>query len=255
MKLRDHIDRELAGMTPDESILRDILKKENKPFFLKPGLALCTALLALAFVIPVSANMFGPIGNTIRITDENRALLKQPDIAVSEEAPADTENHAAPAGIEGGEAPSLLMDDLDKVSQITDGIIQEIEEGALLPDTLTNIALTFDSEKNAWMIPELLTANGFVTIFTKEDGGGWNLSAGEELKIFCSVGDTAGNDKGTSSKTMEFGYIENHVFREGKVMQKQNFSYTLTAPEDGVYYPYCINCSAGKIYITGGEVR
>lgn len=178
MKLRDYIDRELADMTPNESILRDILKKENKPFFLKPGLALCAALLALAFVIPVSANMFGPIGNTIRITDENRALLKQPDIAVSEEAPADTENHAA---------PSLLMENWDKVSEAAAGIIREVEEGAFLPDTITN--------------------------------------------------------------------IENHVFREGKVMRKQNFSYTLTAPENGVYYPYCINCSAGKIYITGGEVR
>lgn len=153
MKLRDYIDRELADMTPNESILRDILKKDNKPFFLKPGLALCAALLALAFVIPVSANMFGPIGNTIRITDENRALLKQPDIAVSEEAPADTENHAA---------PSLLMEDWDRVSEAAAGIIREVEEGVFLPNTLTN--------------------------------------------------------------------IENHVFREGKVMRKQNFSYTLTAP-------------------------
>lgn len=167
MKLRDCIDRELENMTPDKNILQDILKRDRARLLPKPGLILCAALLALAFVIPVSANMFGMIGNTTRITDENRALIEQPDIASASEAPADT----------------------------------------------------------------------------------------EKLEVLCSIGDTAGNGKAGSSKTMEFGYIENYVFREGEIMQERNFSYTLTAPEDGVYYPYCINCFSGKIYITGGEIR
>ena len=246
MKLRDCIDRELENMTPDKNILQDILKRDRARLLPKPGLILCAALLALAFVIPVSANMFGMIGNTTRITDENRALIEQPDIASASEAPADTEKL---------ETPEFLMDDLGKVSEATSGIIQDIEEGAFLPDTVANIALSFDSEKNIWIIPELLTANGFVTIFTKEDRSGWNLNAGEKLEVLCSIGNTAGNGKAGSSKTMEFGYIENYVFREGEIMQERNFSYTLTAPEDGVYYPYCINCFSGKIYITGGEIR
>lgn len=182
------------------------------------------------------------IRETTRITDENRALLDQPDTAVCETLPTEAEMP---------EEPKLLMDDLEKVSDATDGIIQEIEDGAFLPDTVTVITLSPGEDRDTWMIPELLTANGFTTIFTKADGSGWTLLKGETLRIDYQ----AGGAKTGSAVQMEIGSIEDHVFRQGILLHASDFSYTLTAPADGTYYLYCINSSSGKIDIREGTIR
>lgn len=195
---------------------------------------------------PVSAHMLCNIFETTRITDANRSLLEEPDIAVSE---------TLAAGIEFPESPDLLMDDLEKVSEVTDGIILEIENGAFLPDTISVIRLSSDKSRSSWTIPELLTANGFTTIFRKEDGAGWYLQKGETLNLCCRIGKTAGTDQSNPAERMEIGYIKDHVFCQGKAFVETDFSYTLTAPETGIYYLYCINCSAGKIYIKEGNIE
>lgn len=245
MKLREQIDMELNELKPTEDTLQEILKSgAQRPL---PGrrLLLCAAVLAAFAVVPASAHMFGSITKTTPITDENRELLNEPDIAVASEAPAE-ENY---------EEPVLLMDNPEKLAEVTEGIIREVAPDAFLPDTVTVLALSPNSENTGWVIPELLTANGFTTIFTRENGEGWELKKGETLHIQYEIGSTAGTDPKDPKKRMEIGYIADHVFYTGELMKEENFSYTLAAPKDGTYYLYNINSSDGKIYITGGVIH
>ena len=245
MKLREQIDMELKELKPTENTLKEILKNGGKRRLPGRRLLLGAAVLAALLAVPASAHMFGSITETTPITDENRALLDEPDIAVASEAPVE----------ESYEEPVYLMDNPEKMAEVTEGIIREVAPGAFLPDTVTVLALSPNSGNTGWVIPELLTANGFTTIFTKENGDGWELKKGETLHIQYKIGPTAGTDPKNPKKRMEIGYIADHVFYSGELMKEEDFSYTLTAPEDGVYYLYNINFSDGKIYITGGEIH
>jgi len=245
MKLREQIDMELKEQTPSEEILREILQNGKPRRFPERRLLLCAVLAAALVAVPVSAHMFGSITETTPITDENRELADQPDIALAQVAPADET---------GFEEPTLLMDDPEKLAEVTGGIIQKVNEGAFLPDTITVLSLSSNTDGTGWVIPELLTLNGFTTVFTKENGSGWYLKKGETLQMQYQIG-TAAKEDSQSPKGMEIGYICDHIFYSGNFMKEQNFSYTLTAPEDGTYYLYNINCCSGKIHITGGDIH
>lgn len=198
MKLREQIDTELKELRPSEEILHKILKSKKHRQLPKGRLLLCAALLATLAVIPVSAKMFGVITETTRITDENRELLGQPDIAISSEAPADET---------GSEEPELLMDYPEKMAEVTEGIIKEVDKGAFLAEPITVLSLSPNADNTGWVIPELLTSNGFTTIFTQENGKGWELKKGDTLHIRYHIGATKGTDPDDPRERMEIGYI------------------------------------------------
>lgn len=244
MKLREQIDQELKELYPDERILQDIFDRKSKRV---PGfrLLLCAVLSGALLAVPVSAHMFSTIFQTTRITDENRGLVMEPDIAQSEERPAD----APPP-----KAPELLMEDPQKLSEATGGVIRGTADGAFLPNTISVIGLLYSEEEACWNVPELLTANGFVTVFSQESGEGWHLQKGETLHLSLQTGRTAGTDPEDPTERMEFGFIRDHIFYPGELQKAADFSYTLTAPETGTYYLYGINCSSNKIYMKDGNI-
>lgn len=244
MTLREQIDQELKELSPDEQILQNIFrqKRTRTP---ELRLLLCGVLLTALFAFPVSAHIFGTIFQTTLITDENRALVMEPDIAASEERPAD-----APEP----ETPNLLMEDPERLSEATGGVIQGTADGAFLPDAISVIDLVYSEETALWEMPELLTANGFVTVFSQESKEGWYLQKGETLRLHLQTGRRAGADTGTPTERMEIGFIQDHLFYQGTLQEASDFSYTLTAPETGAYYLYCINCSSNKIYIKKGSI-
>ena len=246
MRLKEQIDQELKTWYPSERILTEILERKTPGRIPAYRILLCAALGVCLLAFPVSAHMFGTLLETTRITDENRALLNEQDIAVAEECPAEAEQP---------ETPKPLMDDPEKVSEMTGGIIQHIDDGAFLPDTVSVIRLYSDETDGSWTIPELLTANGFTTIFADADGNGWYLQKGETLTLHCQIGRTAGTEAADPAERMEIGYIRDHVFYQGELFREIGFDYTLTAPETGTYYPYCINSTDGRIYIRGGFVN
>lgn len=283
MKFRDQIDLELREITPGEEMLQNILHGADTPHTLpKSGLLLCVALCILLLTVPVSARIYDTIRETTHITEENRELIDRISVASSEMVPAEGNGVAQPStpagrtdiagagalangmdiAVAGAPADGMdiaktgsMTDDPEKISEVTGGIIREIGDGALLPHTVTVIALSPAVGGDAWEIPELLTSNGFCTVFTKENSEGWELRAGESLRIQYSIGTTADTNPDSPQEQMQIGYIGNHVFHEGGVYRAEDFEYTLYAPEDGTYYLYNINASSGRILITEGEIR
>lgn len=268
-EIKEKLDRELSNIQADEQQLRKILdraEKENKMeeehrecSIPKARIALCIMLLGLLAAIPVSASVLKNIRGTVRITEENRELVGKELYTATTEEPAEKEEE------DRGEMISIESQYMtnEEATEQTGGIIQEIGAGddgnpCLLKSTvITPVPLEESREGEKWLIESLLSNNGDVTVFTKENGDGWYLEAGQTLTIRYCI-DPSAVDSGdvNDGEQMSIGYIFNHVFYNYQQHRKaKEFTYTLTAPEPGIYYLYNQNCCAGYIYLTEGTIE
>ena len=258
--IKEEIDRELSYIQADEQKLQNILERrpEQHRGISKARVALCVMLLALLASVPVSASVLRTIRGTTRITEENRELVGQKQYAVSEDAEEGIgQEHA---GTEMPEVSPYMT--AEAASEQTDGIIREIgldqEGNPCLYDgqIITVIELNEASEGKSWKIEPLLSGNGDVTVFARGNGEGWYLKEGQTLTLRYRIdpSEVFGGDV-ENGETMSVGYICNHTFQSAQLHVKaKEFSYTLRAPEDGVYYFYNENFSAGYIYLSEGEI-
>lgn len=262
--IKEEIDRELAGIQASEEKLQRILDetaqtgREQRKI---PGarLALCVMLLAVLAAIPVSASVLSSIRGTTRITEENKDLVGQKQCTATETVPTEEFERESQETVD---ISSQYMT-AEEAAEQTGGIIREVgvdESGnACLwtGQTITPIALKEGTEESSWLIEPLLSANGDVTVFTKEDGGGWYLKEGETLTIRYRI-DPAATDGGDTEngERMSIGYIFNHTFCEAQLHEKaKEFTYALTAQEGGEYYFYNENLCAGYIYLAEGVIE
>lgn len=106
-------------------------------------------------------------------------------------------------------------------------------------------------ENDKYITPEIIGANGSISVFTKEDGSGWTLSKGEELTI---------NFNKYKSKIVEeqniiIGYVLNGKMIKGKTFKDLSGSYKLTADESGEYYIYIVNSSSEYVAFKEGSIE
>ena len=196
---------------------------------------IAAALVALlAAAIGANAASGGKLFGAIVLNDENRHLAKFPDYASMTEAPS---------------GPSI--NDVNK-PDLTSNIIRDNQLRSLNAGSITNIALM--EKDNVFHIPQLLTGNGDLVIFTKEEGDGWDLKKGDKLSIEYSL-DLTNPYSDPKGENMELGFIKNGELIKGSLSKEKSFAYTVTADEDGVYYFYTENYSAGKIIIESGIVE
>ena len=263
-EIKKELDQELSNIQADELQFQKILDRAEKEQrghsgIPKARIALCVMILGLLAAIPVSASVLRNIRGTVRITEENRDLVGKELYTATTEAPTEEEMENRGEMIPDS---SWYMTD-EEASEQTEGIIQEIGTDAdgnpcLQKSTvITPVPLKKSEEGERWIIESLLSNNGDITVFTKENGDGWYLEAGEVLTIHYRIDPsaTASGDV-NNGEQMSIGYIRDHVFYDYQQHRKaKEFTYTLTAPAEGTYYLYNRNCCAGYIYLTEGTIE
>ncbi|MDF2653035.1 MAG: hypothetical protein K0Q73_8840 [Paenibacillus sp.] len=189
----------------------------------------------LAFALGANAATGGNWFGAIKLNEKNKHIAKQPNYAAMEAVPSGTrvKTYVKP----------LLINNI-----INENQLQSINAG-----TVTSIAV--DNDNGFFSIPEILTDNGDLVIFTKVDEKGWHLNKGEKLTIRFNLDLTTNKYSDPIGENMELGFIKNGELITGNVEKEKAFSYTITADEAGEYYFYTENYSAGKIIIESGKIE
>ncbi|WP_391575070.1 hypothetical protein [Cohnella sp.] len=223
--------------TIDKDRIRKIVLHKISPKKTSRRFALiAVAIVAmLAAAIGANAATGGKLFGAIVLNDENRHLAEMPDYASMTEAST---------------APSI--NDVNKRS-LNSNIIREGQLQTLNAGSVTNIEL--EEKDSLFLIPQLLTGNGDLVIFTKEKGAGWELKKGDKLSIEFNLDLTTNSYSDPNGEYMELGLIHNGELIKGFHSKEKSFAYTVTADEDGVYYFYAENYSAGKIIVESGIVE
>ncbi|MDR5587430.1 hypothetical protein [Clostridium aquiflavi] len=106
-------------------------------------------------------------------------------------------------------------------------------------------------ENDKYITPEIIGANGSISVFTKEDGSGWTLNKGEELIINFNKY----KSKIVKDQNIIIGYVLNGKMIKGKTFSDLSGSYKLTADESGEYYIYMVNSSSEYVAFKEGSIE
>jgi hypothetical protein len=166
------------------------------------------ALVAAAIAVMMSALVAnaasgGKLFGAILLNKENRHIAKEPNYASMQAVPSGTE-------IAPFEKPIL-----------NSNIINENQLQTINASTVTNIAVT--GSHGQYPIPELLTGNGDLVIFTKTDDSGWYLNKGEQLTIRYTLDLKTNKQSDQAGEYMEIGYIKNGELLTGFFKRPRSF--------------------------------
>ena len=128
-------------------------------------------LSASSIVFAVKYLQFPNDGGTQLVTEENRELIG--------------ESIQGTALVYDSEGNLINKEDAESVSGLYDWencpMIQQIEDETAIPSTFTVIPVK--KRGTQYQIPEVMFTSEALVIFTKEDGSGWELSEGDEIRI------------------------------------------------------------------------
>lgn len=136
---------------------------------------------------------------------------------------------------------------------LSNNIINNNQIKTVSPRSVTNIAVK--ENDGSYEIPELLTENADLVIFTKTDDSGWHLNKGEQLTIHYEIDLKTNMQSDPIGENMRIGYIKNGEIISKVLKKAKEFSYAVTADSTGEYYFYVENASAGKIIMTTGIIK
>jgi len=191
-------------------------------------------LLFSVIVLLVGCNANGAVG-AVLLNNENKHLATEP-------------TKVSTQTISNGTQPEPL-----KKPVLSSNIINKKQLPTLPANTITNIAVK--ENNGSYEIPELLTNNGDLVIFTKTGDSGWHLNKGEQLTIHYELDLKSNMQSDPTGENMKIGYIKNGELISGDLKKAKEFSSTVTADATGEYYFYVENFSAGKIIITTGTIK
>lgn len=128
-------------------------------------------------------------------------------------------------------------------------IVRNIDKDILEPSSIE----VFKGEKksNIYITPEIITINGSINIFTKEDGTGWELNSGDSLIYHFEKY----KSEAVKNQVSIIGYIKNGQLVKGENFDKLSGTYTISADEKGTYYIYILNCSSDSISFKKGSIK
>lgn len=195
--------------------------------------AVGAALLGSA--LAANAASGGKLFGAVVLDKSNRGMAKEPAVASMKEVPAGATLQPEPE------------------RRLESGIIRSDLLQAINAASVTAIPVAAGSA-GAYKIPELLTGNGHLVIFTKPEGTGWRLRQGDTLAIRYELDVQTNAQSDPSGEYMEVGFIRNGEPVKLDVKKARSFAYTLTADEDGDYYFYAENYSAGTIIVASGTI-
>ena len=95
-------------------------------------------------------------------------------------------------------------------------------------------------------IPSIYFSPNYMVIFTQQNEDGWTLSKGDEFTINFSLFEKI---------QLDIGYILNGKYYEiASSGTGSEFGYTISVPEDGIYYFCVTNRSSSNAVIKSGEI-
>ncbi|BBI30901.1 hypothetical protein [Cohnella abietis] len=208
-------------------------RKRNPSARIASIIAVIVALMTSAVV--VNAATGGKFFGAILLNDENRNIAKNSNYASMEEATI------------GASIPKRTS------PIVTSNILNEDQLKSLPGNSVTPIVVK--EKSGTYKIPEVLTNNGDIVIFTKDNEYGWQLNEGEKLTIHYALDLETNKNSDKAGERMEIGFVHNGALVKGQFNKSKEFSYTITAPEAGEYYFYIENYSAGYIIISSGSIE
>ena len=123
-------------------------------------------------------------------------------------------------------------------------IVKEVEDGLLIPGGIEEfIAKEFE---DGYHCTEIIIPNGQAGIYTKEDGNGWELEAGQTITFNYSLYD--------GGKSLKIGVVKENTMCNGTVISDSEGEYSVTADESGTYYIYLIGYSSDYISLENGII-
>jgi hypothetical protein len=215
--------------------LQELPKTQRRKISVRIAVVAAAIVAMMLSALTVNAATGGKLFGAILLNKENRHIAKEPNYASMQAVPPGTE--IAPVN-----GPIL-----------NSNIINKNQLQTLLAGSVTNIPTKESDGKYA--IPEFMTNNGDLVVFTKRDDSGWHLKKGEQLTIRFELDLKTNKQSDPTGEWMEIGYIKNGELTKSFAKKAKDFSYTVTADEAGKYYFYAENASAGSIIITSGIIK
>jgi hypothetical protein len=216
--------------------LQELPKTQKRKISVRIALVAAAIVAMMMSALAANAASGGKLFGAILLNKENRHLAKEPNYASMQlEVPGVTD--IAPI-----KKPILSSNIINKDQ------LQTVKAGSV-----TNIPAKESDGKYA--IPEFITNNGDLVVFTKADESGWHLNKGEQLTIRFTLDLKTNKQADPAGEYMEIGYVKNGELINGFAKKEKEFSYTITADAAGEYYFYAENASAGSIIITSGIIK
>lgn len=133
----------------------------------------------------------------------------------------------------------------DREIEIPDNrIVKKIEDGMLIPGVIEEFAAV--ESEDGYRCTEIIIPNGQAAVYTKEDGNGWDLKAGQTITINYTLYD--------GGETLKIGVIKDNTMYNGTIISGKEGEYSLTAKESGTYYIYLISYSSDYISLNNSII-
>lgn len=108
-------------------------------------------------------------------------------------------------------------------------------------------------EEASFSVPDFTFNAQDIAVFTQENAQGWYLKKGETLTVLLTINPYFSGSDGTGEHLC-FEYLLNGVYHETDYKKSTEFTFTITAPEDGFYYPAVQNMSVSYIKVVSGNI-
>jgi len=141
----------------------DKLPVQTKKITVRIALIAAAIAAVMMFALAANAASGGKLYGAMLLNNDNRHIANEPNYVSMEEVPA---------GAQTATSERRLL---------VSNIINENQLQTLLASSITHI--TTEGTNGNYAIPEVLTDNGDLVIFTKTDELGWHLNKGEQLTI------------------------------------------------------------------------
>ena len=149
----------------------------------------------------------------------------------------------------------INKEDAESVSGLYDWencpMIQQIEDETAIPSTFTVIPVK--KRGTQYQIPEVMFTSEALVIFTKEDGSGWELSEGDEIRIHLEEYET--KDFRVEGQMIGYKLIHNGELKKAEdVREGLRQNCILSATEKGEYYPCLIGRNSDITTLKNGTI-
>ena len=125
------------------------------------------------------------------------------------------------------------------------------EDPDFSPASIVEIPVTEEGKKNTWSVPELILINASVCVLTGEDGDGWQLSSGSEIRLSFEKYPS----EVVHAQTLLIAYVQDGVMHSWESFREQNGVYTFTVPEDGMYHFYFMSASSDYLSLRNSTLE
>lgn len=139
-------------------------------------------------------------------------------------------------------------------------VISDADNTSVLPDNdivkKNNISWMTPSDISIFkvtdiQIPQIMIPNGTMAVFTNDSGHGWDLKAGDSVKISFEKY----QHETISDQSLMVGCVQDGTLYEGEVIRDIRGEYTIKIEKSGTYNFYFIGLSSDPISIQSGAIE